>query len=70
MTANYSAEIYEALGRHDVAANLRWRKTPVSHAELEEQVQDLSEQLGNAEERLLHLESVLCKRCVKEWEAA
>lgn len=65
---NFSADIFEALGRTDAAAALRWGETPESHGELTEERDALDEELSHAEGLLARLEAMLCKRCERNWK--
>lgn len=59
------AQIFEALGRDEAAALLRWWPARVepTYAELEEERDALAQALTDTENRLSQLEANLCKRC-------
>lgn len=77
---NHAADIYAALGRHDIAAALR-RTPPLTvdptaealveaEAELEDADRMLTEaeaELKHAEEMIVALQDLLCARCMKLW---
>lgn len=66
------AEIFDALGRADLAARLRWDADPEqqSRAELEEERDALERTLTDTENRLERLEALLCKRCAAKSESS
>lgn len=64
-----AADIYDALGRHDIADALRWSENfrgegPLDH----ESAVRLLEDHANLEDQIEWLEGLLCKRCADKWE--
>lgn len=70
MSGLLSAEILEALGKHEAAATLRW-----GHGAAEMSIVDVDDELeawnesAHAVDELERLEKVLCRKCRTKWEA-